>query len=62
MSDRQERTARYGISCNYAYRLEAKIDALLRMFGDKGESIVCALDQKFLRLDGHAQPHGQGAR
>jgi len=41
-------------------RLEAKIDELLRMQGDKGEAIIRELDAKFLRHDGHAKPHGHG--
>ena len=39
-------------------RLEAKIDELLRMNGDKGEAIIRELDIRFLRHDGHAKPHG----
>lgn len=40
-------------------RLEAKIDALLRLQGGKeGDTIIAQLDEKFLRHDGHAKPHG----
>ncbi|MXO74239.1 hypothetical protein GRI40_03250 [Altererythrobacter aerius] len=39
-------------------RLEAKIDALLRMKGDEGAKVVEQLDEKFMRHGGHAQPHG----
>lgn len=39
-------------------RLEAKIDELLRLSGDKGEAIIRDLDKKFLRHHGHAKPHG----
>ena len=39
-------------------RLEAKIDALLKLTGDKGEAIIADLDQRYLRTHGHAKPHG----
>ncbi|MGX7951685.1 DUF6766 family protein [Tsuneonella sp. HG249] len=39
-------------------RLEAKIDALLRLRGDEGEAIIRDLDERFLRHGGHAKPHG----
>jgi hypothetical protein len=40
-------------------RLEAKVDALLRLVGrEEGERIVNALDEHYLRTHGHAQPHG----
>ena len=39
-------------------RLEAKIDALLTLTGDKGEAIIADLDQRYLRTHGHAKPHG----
>ena len=39
-------------------RLEAKIDELLRMNGEPGETAIRELDRKFLRHDGHAKPHG----
>lgn len=38
-------------------RLEAKIDELLKLSGDKGEAIIKELDEKFLRHDGHAKPY-----
>lgn len=39
-------------------RLEAKVDALLRLTGDQGEAIIRDLDERYLRHDGHAKPHG----
>lgn len=40
-------------------RLEAKVDALIRLVGaERGEALIGELDQRFLRRDGHAQPHG----
>lgn len=39
-------------------RMEAKIDALLRLQGDKGSDIIRRLDRHYLRAGGHAQPHG----
>jgi hypothetical protein len=40
-------------------RMEAKIDALLRLVGEEeGQRIVSALDHHYLRTHGHAQPHG----
>ena len=39
-------------------RLEAKIDALLRLNGDRGEAIIADLDERYLRTHGHAKPHG----
>lgn len=39
-------------------RLEAKIDALLKLTGDRGEAIIAELDEKYLRTHGHAKPHG----
>jgi hypothetical protein len=39
-------------------RLEAKIDALLMLTGDKGKEIIADLDERFLRTHGHAKPHG----
>ena len=38
-------------------RLEAKIDELLKLSGDKGEAIIKELDEKFLRHHAHAKPH-----
>lgn len=40
-------------------RLEAKVDALLKLSGKEGEAIVADLDRRYLRVDGHAKPHGQ---
>lgn len=39
-------------------RLEAKIDALLKLTGKNGEAIIADLDRRYLRVDGHAKPHG----
>ena len=39
-------------------RLEAKVDALLIMQGDKGQAIMEKLDRHYLRTDGHPEPHG----
>ncbi len=40
-------------------RLEAKVDALLRLVGrDQGERLIADLDGHYLRTHGHAQPHG----
>ncbi|MFA9200720.1 MAG: DUF6766 family protein [Cypionkella sp.] len=41
-------------------RLEAKIDELLRLQGDRGEAAIRELDEKFLRHHGHAKPHAHG--
>src|SRR5690349_13343833 len=39
-------------------RMEAKVDALLIMQGDKGQEIMEKLDRHYLRTHGHAVPHG----
>ena len=39
-------------------RVEAKVDALLIMQGDKGMEIMEKLDRHFLRTSGHPEPHG----
>ena len=40
-------------------RLEAKIDALMKLVGaDEGERLQCDLDEAYLRHDGHAKPQG----
>ncbi len=40
-------------------RLEAKVDALLRLHaGDEGETIIRSIDAHYLRDAGHAEPHG----
>lgn len=36
-------------------RLEAKVDALLHLHGDKGRNYIDRLDQHFLRGEGHAK-------
>jgi hypothetical protein len=39
-------------------RLEAKVDALLRIAGgDEGRRLIEDLDHRYLRTHGHAQPH-----
>lgn len=44
-------------------RAEAKLDALIRLqAGDKAEALIEAIDQTYLRYDGHARPHASGAR
>jgi len=40
-------------------RTEAKIDALLRLHGAKGEAIIREIDHCFLRDGGHPRPHGR---
>jgi len=43
-------------------RLEAKVDALLRMNGgEEAEQLIRELDDHYLRAGGHAQPHGHEA-
>lgn len=43
-------------------RLEAKVDALLRLVGrEERHRIVGDLDAHYLRTHGHAQPHGHDA-
>lgn len=43
-------------------RLEAKVDALLRMNGgEAAEKLISELDDHYLRVGGHAQPHGHEA-
>src|SRR5688572_11932457 len=40
-------------------RVEAKIDALLKLVGKaEGEKLIAELDKKYLRHHGHARPHG----
>lgn len=44
-------------------RLEAKIDALLRLQGqERGEEILRDIDERYLRAHGHAQPHAHGSQ
>lgn len=39
-------------------RMEAKVDALLRLHGGaEGEKLIAELDEKYLRTHGHAKPH-----
>ena len=43
-------------------RLEAKVDALLRITGgEKAEKLITDLDEHFMRHGGHSQPHGHEA-
>jgi hypothetical protein len=43
-------------------RMEAKVDALMRMVGgDKAQELIDQLDSRYLRKDGHAKPHGHDA-
>lgn len=43
-------------------RMEAKMDALMRMVGGDGaQAVIQRLDQHYLRKEGHAQPHGHEA-
>ncbi|AUN31411.1 DUF6766 family protein [Niveispirillum cyanobacteriorum] len=42
-------------------RMEAKIDALLRLqAGDRAGSLITALDERYLRTHGHAKPLRHG--
>lgn len=41
-------------------RTEAKLDALIKLqAGEGADDIIAEIDRRFLRVDGHAQPHGQ---
>lgn len=43
-------------------RLEAKIDALIRLNGGaQAETILDNIDRRYLRSDGHAKPHAHGS-
>lgn len=44
-------------------RMEAKIDSLLRLHAgvDRGQEIIDELDDRYLRIHGHAKPHAHGA-
>ena len=40
-------------------RMEAKLDALLRMTGGReAEAVIADLDSHYMRTGGHSQPHG----
>lgn len=39
-------------------RVEAKIDALLKLQGSEGQKLVSDIDIRYLRTSGHAKPHG----
>ena len=42
-------------------RLEAKIDALMRLHGGaRAEAIIQQIDDRYLRTGGHASPHAHG--
>lgn len=39
-------------------RMEAKLDALMRMTGhERADEIIAALDERYARTHGHAKPH-----
>lgn len=38
-------------------RMEAKIDALLKLHGEQGERLITDLDERYMRHHGHARPH-----
>ena len=41
-------------------RLEAKVDALIRLqAGDKADAIIAGLDERYMKTHGHAQPVGE---
>ena len=43
-------------------RMEAKMDALMRMVGgEQAQAVIARLDEHYLRKEGHAQPHGHEA-
>ncbi|MBB3237843.1 DUF6766 family protein [Phyllobacterium endophyticum] len=43
-------------------RMEAKIDALIRLNGgEKAEKLLAEIDETYLRKHGHAQPHPESA-
>lgn len=43
-------------------RMEAKMDALMRMVGGaRAQELIARLDDHYLRKHGHAQPHGHEA-
>ncbi|UIJ44288.1 hypothetical protein LZK98_14585 [Sphingomonas cannabina] len=42
-------------------RVEAKIDALIRLqAGERGETIIDSIDERYLRHIGHSKPHAHG--
>ncbi|MDQ4421836.1 hypothetical protein OOT33_15550 [Sphingobium sp. DEHP117] len=43
-------------------RLEAKIDELIRMTAgeEKARALIGQIDERYLRVGGHAKPHGHG--
>lgn len=42
-------------------RMEAKVDALLRIAGgEEGRRLIEELDERYLRTHGHAKPHAHG--
>ncbi|OJY60851.1 MAG: hypothetical protein BGP16_13045 [Sphingobium sp. 66-54] len=43
-------------------RLEAKVDELLRMAAgdDRAQALIDAIDERYLRVAGHAKPHAHG--
>lgn len=43
-------------------RIEAKMDALIRMVGgEKAQAMIVELDRHYMRKDGHAKPHAHDA-
>ena len=49
-----------GVDRSTSYRLEAKVDALMKIVGgDEGARLQEELDESFLRHGGHAKPHGR---
>ena len=42
-------------------RLEAKIDELLKFAGGaEADRLIAEIDRRYLRVEGHAKPHGHG--
>lgn len=42
-------------------RLEVKIDELLKMTGgSEAAQLIAEIDRRYLRVEGHAKPHGHG--
>jgi hypothetical protein len=39
-------------------RLEAKVDVLPKLSGREGKVATADLDRRYMRVGGHAQPHG----
>lgn len=42
-------------------RLEAKVDELLKFVGGReADDLIARIDRQYLRVEGHAKPHGHG--